>query len=136
MTPWLFAILLAFQVNAVMTTIARGELSGVAEARQVIVRDRMAWEALWKAHAPAQAPPVVDFSTRDVAAVFLGTRPTGGYSVDIVGTRLDGQTLVVEYVERRPGSSDILAQVITTPFHIVSVAKHAGAVRFEPRPRQ
>jgi protease stability complex PrcB-like protein len=123
---------LALQAPLV-TTLARGQSSGVSQARQALVRDRVEWEALWKVHAPTEATPTVDFSSREVAAVFLGTRPTGGYSVDIVGTRFEAQTLIVEYAERRPGRSDILAQVITAPFHIVSLAKHDGPVRFESR---
>ena len=75
----------------------------------------------------------MDFSKHAVAAVFLGTRMTGGFSVEIVGTRRDGDTLAIEYAERRPDSDAIVAQVLTSPFHIVTVPRHQGPVRFQKR---
>jgi len=47
--------------------------------------------------------PKVSFANTMIAAVFLGERPTAGYAVDIVDVKADGETLVIEYVERRPG---------------------------------
>ena len=58
-----------------LTTIARGESSGIVESQRVIVRDAGQWRALWAAHAgPATAAPDVDFTSRMVAAVFAGYR--------------------------------------------------------------
>jgi hypothetical protein len=79
--------------------------------------------------------PSVDFSKEIVAAVFLGTRPTGGFSVEIVGTRVEGDALVVEYAEQRPGRADIVSQVLTSPFHIVRLPTHKGPVRFQRQDR-
>ena len=77
--------------------------------------------------------PAVDFSKEFVVAVFLGSRPTAGFSVEIVGTRDDGAGLVVQYRETRPPAGAIVAQVLTMPYHIVAVPKRAGAgdVKFE-----
>ena len=69
--------------------------------------------------------------TRTVVAVFLGTRTTGGYAVDIVNTREAGGALVVQWQERRPARDVITAQVITTPAVIASIPKFAGEIRFE-----
>jgi hypothetical protein len=69
-----------------------------------------------------------------VAAVFLGARPTGGYGVEITGTRRDGDTLVVEFVERRPGPDAIVTQALTAPYHIVTLPRHEGAVVFRSAP--
>jgi hypothetical protein len=65
-----------------------------------------------------------------VVGVFLGTRPTAGFQVEITGVREQDGALVVEYVERRPPSDAMVAQVLTAPFHLVTVPRHEGPVRF------
>jgi len=81
---------------------------------------------------PASRPvPGVDFGRRMVVAVFLGTRPSAGYAVEITGTGVDGNDLVVQWSERRPEKGMVAAQILTSPAHIVSVPKVTGAIRFE-----
>lgn len=113
--------------------VARGQFSEITESREAFVRDPAGWEALWGMHAPGQPIPTVEFSNRSVAAVFLGSRPTGGFSIEITGAHREGATLVVEYTERAPMPGAIVTQVITAPFHIATLPRHDGAVRFEKR---
>jgi hypothetical protein len=108
-----------------------GQMSSGEGPRQVIARSAEEWEALWRSHAPQKTLPAVDFSQNVVAAVFLGQRPTGGFVVRIVGTREEGGTLFVQYRETRPASGAITAQVLTAPFHIVALPRHAGQIAFE-----
>lgn len=129
-----FLTLLALAADPGLATVARGPMSGVARSQQIVARTEAEWAALWKSHAGAQPAPTVDLSTDMVLAVFLGTRPTAGFSVEIVGTRRDADALVIEYVEQRPGRDAIAAQVLTSPFHIVTLPRYAGPVRFEKRP--
>ena len=63
------------------------------EARQATVRSAAEWETLWRQHAGERARPPVDFAKEMVVAVFLGSRPTAGFSIEIVGTREDGPAL-------------------------------------------
>jgi hypothetical protein len=128
-----FIALLALAAGPEMTTIARGPMSAITDARQVVVRSSAEWETLWKEHGVTQPLPVVNFSKEIVAAVFLGSRPTGGFNVEILSTRLEGDALIVEYGERRPGRGDIVSQVLTSPFHIVRLPAHEGSVRFEKK---
>jgi hypothetical protein len=114
-----------------MTTIAKGAESAVESPRQVTVRTPSEWAALWRAHAGERPLPQVDFTRDMVVGVFLGTRPTGGFAVEIVGTRQDHGSLVVEYRETRPGRDQITAQVITAPYHLVRIPRVAGGVTFE-----
>ncbi len=118
------------QVPAAVPTVAQGPSSGVEEPRQVVVRSPAEWDTLWKAHAGPQTAPAVDFSTSMVAAVFLGTRPSGGFRAEIVGVRRENDALVVEYVERRPAADAIVTQVLTSPFHIVTLPRFGGPIRF------
>ena len=76
------------------------------------------------------------FGKEIVVAVFMGSRPTAGFSVEIVSTRVDGVALVVQYRETRPARDAIVAQILTMPYHIAAVPKRAGVtdVRFEKLP--
>jgi hypothetical protein len=78
----------------------------------------------------------VDFAKELVVGVFMGSRPSAGFSVEIVGTRVDGSVLVVQYRETRPPADALVAQVLTMPYHIAAVPKRAGVtdVRFEKIP--
>jgi protease stability complex PrcB-like protein len=117
-------------VNVPMTTIARGEMSAIDEPREVVVRDAAAWSKLWKEHNWNDPAPAVDFTRRMVIGVFLGTRQTAGYTVEVTGVTEDAGSLAVRYTERRPATRDVTAQILTMPFHLVSVAAHTGPVRF------
>ena len=114
-----------------VATLAKGDGSRVVEPRRVVVRDESAWRALWAIHAgPSAQAPSVDFTTRMVGAVFAGERPTPGYEVIVSGARRQGTALALIVEERAPGSLAMSAQLLVTPFHIVSVPRHDGEVRF------
>jgi hypothetical protein len=121
---------LAQAVAPAWTTIAQGRISGIDERREVVVRSAAEWDALWRQHSSSGAAPAVDFSTEMVAAIFLGTRPTGGYSLDILSAAPLGGALIVEYTERRPGGDAIVTQVLTAPFHMIRLPRFDGPVRF------
>ena len=114
-----------------ITLIANDMMSQVDSPRQSVARNAAEWTALWKMHSGESKPPAVDFSARTVVAVFLGSRPTAGYTVQIIGTRNANGLLIVEWEERRPAGGDILAQVLTSPATIVSIPKFAGEIKFE-----
>ena len=112
-------------------TVEKGALSDLSTARQATVTDRDAWVTLWRAHAPARPLPEVDFAREMVVAVFLGTRPTAGFGVEIVGVRGEVGALVVQYRETRPSRDALTAQVLTAPYHLAAIPKRPGTVTFE-----
>jgi hypothetical protein len=115
-----------------MTTIAKGGISNVMEPREVVARSAADWTQIWHDHAGPDADvPSVDFGSSMVVGVFLGARNTGGYAVEITAVEPDGTGIVVKYTESKPGPGAMLAQVITSPFQVVSVARADGPVRFE-----
>jgi uncharacterized membrane protein len=117
-----------------LETIARGNSSRIAQPRRVVARSEDEWRALWSAHAGPEVPaPWVDFATRVVAAVFIGERPTSGYSVAIDRATRDGDALLLEVEVQHPPQGAITAQVITSPFHIAAVPRYdEGPIRFTP----
>jgi PrcB C-terminal len=126
----LFSVTSAVAQTQSFSTVAKGDASEQQIARQVTVRTAAEWKALWKEHAPAAKMPAVDFSKDMVVGVFLGSKPSAGHDVEIVGVRMEEKDLVVEYVQKQPGRGTLAAQILTEPYHLVTVPKHAGAVRF------
>jgi PrcB C-terminal len=115
-----------------MRTIDQGTQSRVEAARTVVVSSEEEWTKLWRAHAPDKPLPPVDFSRDMVVGVFLGTKPTAGYGVEIVGTREEPiDSFVVQYRVASPPLDAMTAQIITTPYHLAAVPKRAGEVKFE-----
>jgi hypothetical protein len=128
----MIALLLAAILQAAVParSIDKGPASQIDGARQAVARSAAEWSTLWSQHAGDRARPAVDFDKEMVVAVFLGTRPTAGFSVEVVGVREDGATLIVSYRESRPQPGAVAAQVLTSPFHVVAVPKH-GDVKWE-----
>jgi len=114
-----------------LTTIAGGEGSRILDRRRIIVRDAGDWLALWAVHAgPETQTPEVNFATHIVAAAFAGERPSAGFEIEITGARDLDRDLEIIVEERSPGPGMMAAQMIVTPFHIVSLPRHDGDVRF------
>ena len=130
------AFLMTLQTPAAIRSIDKGLDSQMDAARQATARTAAEWEALWRLHGGERTRPPVDFGKEIVVAVFMGSRPSAGFSVEIVGTRVDGPALVVQYRETRPAPDAFVAQVLTMPYHIATVPRRAGVtdVRFEKIP--
>jgi hypothetical protein len=124
------ALAAALAAGVPFATVAKGDTSEQETGRQVTVRTPAEWQALWKDHSLGEKLPVVDFTSKMVVGVFLGMKPSTGYEVEIVGAHVDGETLVVEYVQRQPKRGMMSAQIMTAPFHLVSMPSHGGQVRF------
>jgi uncharacterized membrane protein len=114
-----------------ITTLAKGESSEILDPARHVIRDSVAWQALWSSHAgPGSPPPPVDFATEMVLAAFAGERPTPGHGIEIVGARRESASLDVNVSEVQPPRGMIAAQIIVSPFHIVTVPRYEGRVRF------
>ena len=120
------------------TNVAKGDASGQQTGKQVTVRTPAEWAALWKDHSTSEKLPQIDFAKNMVVGIFLGSKPSAGHQVEIVGVRTQNTELIVEYVQRQPARGTMAAQILTEPFHLVSVPKHDGTVRFMhvPDPRR
>jgi hypothetical protein len=119
------------ETTATLVPVARGAVSGVAQARQIVARTAAEWQALW-ASLPLRHPaPAVAFESTMIAAVFLGRRPSAGYEVEITAVRREDATLVVEWRERVPEPGN--PPMDTTPFAIVGIPLHNGPITFLER---
>src|SRR5690349_624117 len=85
------ALLGACRAPAVMTPITferegAGQIGPVAEAKNIVARSAEEWRAICHGSSPGLQVALDDFdwSKRMLIAVALGSRPSGGYAVEIV----------------------------------------------------
>jgi len=94
----------------------------------------VAYQTVAYAQLPAQVQALVDSAkynqtTRVIKGegesqyvlLCLGTRNTGGYSIEISRVEEVGREIVVTYQERRPAPEDMVIQVITYPWQVLQV---------------
>ena len=119
-----------------------GAMSAATEPFEIAIRDAKALAGLWaglnagRADADGNPPPEpdswksVDFSRETVLAVGLGSRPTSGFSVEILEVRPRGDGAEALWREVRPARDCINLQVITNPWVAVRVPRIEGDVSF------
>ena len=110
--------------------VTSGAQSGIEEMRGVVARSDAELQALWSSLGLERAMPRVTFENTMIVAIYLGSRPSVGYGAEIVGVRRDGETMIVEWVERLPRGDTQAAEATTTPFVIAGVSAFAGDVQF------
>jgi hypothetical protein len=112
-----------------VTTLSQTSLSGVHEARNVVIKDEQAWRTLWLEHAPDAPLPPVDFGTTMVVGVFMGsTNPC--YSTSIAGVSRETDEIVVHKLDRHPPVGVMCSMVVTSPAHLVAIERSALPVAF------
>jgi hypothetical protein len=117
----------ALAAERTLRTLRVGNHSGIRQPERVVARNQEEWEALWRRSLPVKdpraRPPRVDWSREMVLGVFLGSKPTGGYSVRIRNVREVAGKLRVEVEVRRPPRDGFVTQGFTSPFHLVAAPK-------------
>lgn len=119
----LTAVLMMQPAAAAPRTIEKGDQSNVDDATQVLVRSEAEWSKLWQQHAPDHPKPAVDFAKEMVVAVFMGSRPNAGFSTTITSALVANGALLVKYKETAPAAGAVSAQILTSPYHIVAIAR-------------
>lgn len=93
----------------------RGAFCGEAKPSARIIESGSEWDRLWQ-DSVKQPAPEVDFSKYVAAVVFLGSQPTGGYTIEFLGPLSDGVELVLRYRPRAP--TGMVIQAFTQPYAI------------------
>jgi hypothetical protein len=111
-----------------------GIASGIVEPGERLVQDPDAWQRLWRDVHRLQVPvpdaPAIDFDRHAVAGIFLGQKPTGGWSVGIEAITTDEHDVTVLYRIVEPPEDAMLAQMLTSPYALAQIDRPAGQVRF------
>lgn len=113
--------------RAAVETIEKGSYSGYETPGFTgeVATNQAQWERLWAKHTsnedPAPAAPSVDFTSKFVAAAFMGRQHSGGHAIDVVDVPFVDGKFHAGYATVRPGQDCMTAQAITYPFDIVAV---------------
>lgn len=108
----------------------KGQFCAVSEPSHRLIMDLEKWDRLWA--QIGQVTPPADFAVNFGAAVFLGTRSTGGYSVKLLDPVVEDGQLVVRYKVFPPRGLSI--QALTQPYAVRLYPKSALEVRMEAAP--
>ena len=109
------------------TTIIKSSHGGPDESKQIEIVSEKEYKDFFKGNPPPI--PKVDFNKEQVLAVSMGTKPTSGFSVEIVNIihmtgGITGGFTFVHYVERSPTGP--VLEVLTHPFHVVKCRQLVG----------
>ena len=108
-----------------VTNIAKGNYSGVNESIDLIITSEEDWIELWdNMHAgtyPVKELPYIDFSSRTVLASFLGTRSTGGYSIEYSRIVKENSTIKAIFTVKSPEPGAMVTTALSQPYHVVSI---------------
>ncbi len=108
-----------------ITGLAGGSFCGIEKTGDTIITSPEDWANLWeevhRGTYPEKQLPEVDFSRETVLAVFMGTRSTGGYSIEITRACKMNDVIKAFAETSSPSPGDLVTTVITRPFHIVKI---------------
>jgi hypothetical protein len=106
------------------TVIASGDstINGLPANRKLeIYTGQTAFNASLYLFLQPVAEHTVDFSSRRVALLSLGGRPTGGYSISAEKIEDHGDFIKASIVIRKPGSNCGVTQALTSPYQFIEV---------------
>ncbi len=115
------------------TSLEKGWHSNYTNQGNLVFSDQNAWETHYKA-AHSNNVPQVDFTKETVLAVYMGTKPTNGYSVEIKEVRNFPPLLEVLVQTSGPQKGKMYLQVITHPYHIVKIEKTSKPIDWTYEP--
>lgn len=128
--------LTATDENSIPFVAIRPEVqSKVSQFETHVIQETSTWHALWTRHdnsvLRATPAPEVDFNTHTILAIFLGKKPSLGYSVQIKSISRSTTGWTVNFRTFSPPPTAPVAAVVSRPYQIVSTEKLSGVVRFQ-----
>jgi hypothetical protein len=106
------------------SVIASGDdtISGLPENRKLeIYADQTAFNSSLYLFIQPLAEYTVDFSSRRVALLSLGGRPSGGYSISAEKIEDHGEFIKASIVIKKPGSNCVVTQAQTSPYQFIEI---------------
>lgn len=108
--------------------------SGKEESFETVIRNPERWQQFWQElHATVyEKPPLppVDWTKNMVIGIGLGSKPSGGYSVEIKTIVIEDGKLVINALEQQPGRNCGTTMAITQPYYLVVVEQSDLPVQF------
>jgi hypothetical protein len=105
-----------------ISILSEGSMSEVDSYQTLIIDDQESYQE-FISNNKLVIPNPVDLRERTVVAIFMGYRPTSGYSIEIADITEEDQKMLIKVNLKQPGKNCINLQVITNPYQIVSIKK-------------
>lgn len=74
----------------------------------------------------------IDWKKQMLVVVAAGTKPTGGYSIEVLRLPVKDKTLTAHWKLTNPAAGSIVTQALTYPSQMVLVDRFEGPVKFDP----
>jgi len=99
-----------------------------------VIHDQTSFMAYWQVMAPGKPMPQVDFNQNDVAVIFLGSRPTTGYAIQIDGVQEGTDAVTLAWHELVPAPGTATLKSVTSPWAMGILPKTSKQVLFLKNP--
>ncbi|MFO7781203.1 MAG: protease complex subunit PrcB family protein [Spirochaetia bacterium] len=88
------------------------------------------WSRVARTRIPQPEPPEVRFDSQTAVAIFMGQRPSGGYSIEVdAACRVDASgTVNLCYTAYEPPEDAIVTMALTSPYAFVIIDEPAADV--------
>lgn len=93
-----------------------GQYSHQKSHSESVITNGFKWKKLWNRLFSEMSMPEIDFNKYVVVCVFVGARPTGGYSIEFGQPYLKNSKMIIPYKEHKP--QGIVTQAFTQPYKI------------------
>lgn len=117
--------------------VLHAQYTGVVQRTRTVIRDADEWSRFWtQAHnrvMPQPPVPAIDFARNVVVAAGMGTRNSGGFSIEIEQVYGADDDVFVVVKEHSPGSGCITTAALTAPVAAVRVPRAGADVSFVER---
>ncbi|MDY6936376.1 MAG: protease complex subunit PrcB family protein [Cyanobacteriota bacterium] len=115
------------------STLDRGSYAGIDEPFAQTIGDAASWEIFWNQLqgnlVPIPSVPDVDFTEKEILAVGMGQRNSGGYYIEVESVAIEAGTVEVSFRETT-NSCGIATMALTQPYHLVVIDRLDFPVRF------
>jgi hypothetical protein len=114
--------------------IAKRTHSAIDERTELVIRSEAEWKKWWADHISQgdenNAAPPIDFTKEIILVAGMGTKNTGGFSIECSSIKREGNVLTATFQTRSPAPDAMVTMALTAPCIIIAVPQHAGEVKF------
>lgn len=103
--------------------LSEGSMGGHDTESITVIKTQQELDRLYSELNLAGSTPKVDFNTKNVVALYMGQRNTGGYAITIEDVIVKGDTAIVVPKHIRPAPDGMVTMAITNPYCIAAIQK-------------
>ncbi len=110
--------------------IENGQNSELTEKVFIVINTEPEWEGFCRLLNKNSCEMDLDFEKNTIIVASMGEQNTGGHLIKIKKIVEQGDTIVVYVEEKYPSEGEMVTQVLTYPYDIVSISKTSKSIVF------